>query len=144
MIGLFGPASATSLDAVTLRGGDVEVSPIHLRTPPGRKSKIQTGLGGGVLRVITFMEAPSWEAQMFGERCYGWWAPRSSRSGDGVEVGRRSGVVSTASMTTSIGGMVQLDLDDGCGWIDERRTVGLSGAVAVSTAARPSKVDASV
>lgn len=67
MIGLFGPASATSLDAVTLRGGDVEVSPIPLRTPPGRKSKIQSGLGGGgVLRVVPSMEAPSWEVLLFG------------------------------------------------------------------------------
>ena len=67
MIGLFGPASATSLDVVTLHGGDVEVSPIHLRTPPGRKSKIQSGLGGGgVLRVVPSMEAPSWEVLLFG------------------------------------------------------------------------------
>ena len=60
MIGLFGPASAMSLGAVTLRGGDVEVSPIHLRTPPGRKS------GGSVLSVVPSMEAPSWEVLLFG------------------------------------------------------------------------------
>lgn len=60
-----GPASAASHDAVTLLGGEAEVPPIHIRTPPGRKSKIQSGLGGGgALRVVTSMEAPSWEAQV--------------------------------------------------------------------------------
>jgi len=59
--------SATSPDAVNLRGGDVEVSPIHLRTPLGRKSKIQFGLGGGdVLHVVPSMEASSWEVLLFG------------------------------------------------------------------------------
>mgnify|MGYP006267520511 FL=1 len=67
MVGVFGPASATSLDAVTLPGGEAEVPPIHPRTPPGRKSKIQSGLGGGgVLRVVSSMEAPSWEELLFG------------------------------------------------------------------------------
>ena len=67
LVGLFGPASATSLDAVTLGGGEAEVLPIHPRTPPGRKSKIQFGLGGGgVLRVVSSMEAPSWEDLLFG------------------------------------------------------------------------------
>lgn len=35
---------------------------------------------------------------------------------------------------TSIGGVVQLDLDEGCVWMDERRAVALFGAVAASTA----------
>ena len=64
---MFGPASAMSLDAVTLPGGEAEVPPIHPRTPPGRKSKIQSGLGGGgVLCVVSSMEAPSWEDLLFG------------------------------------------------------------------------------
>ena len=67
LVGVFGPASATSLDAVTLPGGEAEVPPIHPRTPPGRKSKIQSGLGGGgVLRVVSSMEAPSWKELLFG------------------------------------------------------------------------------
>ena len=40
--------------------------------------------------------------------------------------------------------MVQLHIDDGCGWMDERRAVELSGAMVASTAARPGKVDAAV
>ena len=68
MVGVFSPASATSLDAVTLPGGEAEVPLIHPRTPPRRKSKIQSGLGdGGAQRVVTSMEAPSWEAQMVGK-----------------------------------------------------------------------------
>ena len=67
MTGLFGPASATSFDVVTLHGGVVQVSPIHLQTPPERKSKIQSGLGGGgVLLIIHSMDAPSWEVLLFG------------------------------------------------------------------------------
>lgn len=69
--------------------------------------KIHTGLGGdGVLRIVTSMKASSWEAQLFREIFYEWWAPGSSSSDSGGEVGRRSNVVSTASMTTSIGSMV--------------------------------------
>jgi hypothetical protein len=30
--------------------------------------------------------------------------------------------------------MVQLDIDDRCGWMDERRAVALSGAMVASTA----------
>ena len=48
-----------------------------------------------------------------------------------MEVARWCGVVSTASLTTSGGGMVQLHIDDGCGWMDERRAVALSGAMVV-------------
>ena len=62
-----------------------------------------------------------------------WVTPRSSSSGDGVEVARRCGVVSTVSMTMKIGGKVQLDIDDRCGWMDERRAVALSGAMVAST-----------
>ena len=51
-----------------------------------------------------------------------------------MKVARRCGVVFTASMTTSIGGMVQLDIDDKCGWMDERRAVTLFGAMVASTA----------
>ena len=51
-----------------------------------------------------------------------------------MEVARWCGVVSTASLTTSGGGMVQLHIDDGCGWMDERRVVELSGAMVASTA----------
>lgn len=47
-------------------------------------------------------------------------------------------------MMRIIGGMMQLDLDDTCGWIDEHKAVGLSGSVAASAVARPCKVDASV
>ena len=51
-----------------------------------------------------------------------------------MEIAKRCGVVSTASMTASIGGMVQLDIDDRCCWMDERRSVALSGVMVVSTA----------
>ena len=71
--------------------------------------------GGGVLRVVSSMEAPSWEVLMFGGEMLWVMDSGSSSSGDGVEVARRCGVVSTASMTTSIGSMVQLDIDDRCG-----------------------------
>ena len=37
-------------------------------------------------------------------------------------------------MTASFGGMVQLHIDDGYGWMDERRVVELSGAMVGSTA----------
>ena len=40
--------------------------------------------------------------------------------------------------------MVQLHIDDGCGRMDERRAVELSGAMVATTAARPGKVDAAV
>ena len=66
--------------------------------------------------------------------CCGWWDPRSSSNGDDVEFGRRSGVVSTTSKTTSIGGMVRLDLDNECVWMDERWAVALFGAMVASTA----------
>lgn len=67
LAGWSGPASAVSVDAATLPGGEAEVPPIHIRIPPRRKSKIQSELGGGgALRVVTSTEAPSWEAQMVG------------------------------------------------------------------------------
>jgi len=46
----------------------------------------------------------------------------------------RCSVVSTTSRTTSIGGMVQLDIDNKCGWMDERRVVALFGVMVVLTA----------
>ena len=51
----------------------------------------------------------------------------------GVEVARKCGVVSTASMTTSNDGMVQLDIDDRCSWMDECGAVVLSGVMVAST-----------
>ncbi|XBJ02839.1 hypothetical protein VPH35_022132 [Triticum aestivum] len=47
-------------------------------------------------------------------------------------------------MTTSFGGMVQLHIDDGCGWMDKRGTVEPSGTMVASTVARLGKVDAAV
>lgn len=49
-----------------------------------------------------------------------------------MEVGRRSDIRSTASTMMSIGGMVQLDIDVRCVWMDERMAVVLIGAVAAS------------
>ena len=51
-----------------------------------------------------------------------------------MEVATRCGVVSAASMTMSIGGMVQLDIDDKRGWMDELGAVALSGIMVASTA----------
>ena len=61
------PGIGDGFDVVTHLDGEVEVPPIHLRSVPGRKSKIRLGLdGGGALCVVTSMEAPSWEAWAFG------------------------------------------------------------------------------
>ena len=65
MVGVFGTASATSLDAVTLPGGEAEV-PLSTPEPlPDESPKFRLG-GGRVLRIISSMEAPSWAEMLFG------------------------------------------------------------------------------
>lgn len=90
------------------------------------------------------MEAPSWEDLLFGGEII--WMVGSEylqqwRWCRGCQVVRRC---IYHIDDDDIGGMVQLHLDDGCGWMDERRAVELSGAMVASTAARPGKVNAAV
>lgn len=51
-------------------------------------------------------------------------------------------MASTASTTTSLGGVAQRGLDGGCVMMDAHRAVALFGVVAASTAGRPDKDDA--
>ena len=57
---------------------------------------------------------------------------------------RRSVVVSDTSTTTGLSGMEQRGLAGGRVMMDGRRMVAISGVVVASTAARPSKVGATV
>ena len=90
------------------------------------------------------MEAPSWEDQLFGGEMM--WMVGSEY----LQQWRRCGgclVVRRCIFRVDdddFGGMVRLHIVDGCGWMDERRAVELSGAMVASTAARPGKVYAAV
>ena len=86
------------------------------------------------MRFVPFMKASSGEAWVFGRGLFWRWDPGGKRQWrwcGGSQVERR---VIYRVKTTSFGGMVQLDLEDICVWMDERRAVALFGAVAASMA----------